>query len=108
MRGKVQLLFVIDEAQGITPAYAGKRNRIFRRGVVSRDHPRLCGEKQQVHIDLSACSGSPPPMRGKVCFTFDRGGLSGITPAYAGKRDKVYRAATPPEDHPRLCGEKFR
>ena len=45
MRGKAFWGIHIVICQGITPAYAGKRRYkvVFR--TVSRDHPRLCGEK---------------------------------------------------------------
>ena len=33
--------------------------------------------------------------------------VSGITPAYAGKRPPEPPKLTQQEDHPRLCGEKF-
>ena len=46
-------------------------------------------------------------MRGKEIFR----GLSnqnyGITPAYAGKREKKSEMQSAGQDHPRLCGEKF-
>ena len=51
--------------------------------------------------------GSPPPVRGKggrVMFTLS---LSGITPAYAGKRSATKPRRTKRTDHPRACGEKL-
>ena len=47
-------------------------------------------------------------MRGKVIMSLNPVGLIGITPAYAGKShcDRQYLRGV--EDHPRLCGEKFR
>ena len=51
--------------------------------------------------------GSPPPVRGKggrVTFTLS---LSGITPAYAGKRSVTKPRRTKRTDHPRPCGEKL-
>ena len=47
-------------------------------------------------------------MRGKGICGFADLRLSGITPAYAGKRDWHVHEATRPKDHPRLCGEKVR
>ena len=32
---------------GITPAYAGKRKGLYLHIDVTRDHPRLCGEKRR-------------------------------------------------------------
>ena len=72
------------------------------------DHPRLCGEKNDMLGDVREVSGSPPPMRGKVRhmplpFLQDR-----ITPAYAGKRVRGDVHVYVKKDHPRLCGEKLR
>ena len=49
MRGKDFLLFLGLMFFGITPAYAGKSLKTSRRFPVGRDHPRLCGEKSDVH-----------------------------------------------------------
>ena len=55
-----------SEENRITPAYAGKRQvqKLGNYGV--RDHPRLCGEKDQVPQLIVLHKGSPPPMRGKA------------------------------------------
>ena len=45
MRGKVGFSSIDDLNTGITPAYAGKRLGGTSRRSVSRDHPRVCGEK---------------------------------------------------------------
>ena len=46
-------------------------------------------------------------MRGKACF-FQLGEVpAGITPAYAGKSYNSAADTYHPQDHPRLCGEKF-
>ena len=49
----------------ITPAYAGKREFFTTVLRSSRDHPRLCGEKDISAQRMYSASGSPPPMRGK-------------------------------------------
>ena len=47
-------------------------------------------------------------MRGKVCGRDSFSGFVRITPAYAGKSYlKEYKMKFD-EDHPRLCGEKFK
>ena len=129
MRGKAELRIDFMEHCRITPAYAGKScygkmDRCMKLGSpppmrgkgipcprsrsCGRDHPRLCGEK---HVAFYLCRliiGSPPPMRGKgfagsqLCFHV------GITPAYAGKRKLSVLGDPPCQDHPRLCGEKYR
>ena len=50
--------------------------------------------------------GSPPRMRGKVALRDHGQFLTGITPAYAGKRRSVTDFITCHWDHPRVCGEK--
>ena len=50
---------------GITPACAGKKK--WPRGLrtLSRDHPRVCGEKAGKNVSISLPLGSPPRVRGK-------------------------------------------
>ena len=45
MRGKAAEIMAEHDAEGITPAYAGKS--VFPMNTVLKfeDHPRLCGEK---------------------------------------------------------------
>ena len=88
MRGKVSLSLVVEIADGITPAYAGKSRCFFAAGNPIGDHPRLCGEKQSHSVTVFPVIGSPPPMRGK-----------------GGKSNGIYDKTM---DHPRLCGEKYR
>ena len=45
MRGKGDSVIKIENASGITPAYAGKSRVLIRLVCGSWDHPRLCGEK---------------------------------------------------------------
>ena len=47
-------------------------------------------------------------MRGKGELQCAVNGFYGITPAYAGKSIQQAQAQWDNEDHPRLCGEKFR
>ena len=65
MRGKGQRLDLRKALDRITPAYAGKSGHVKISNYLTRDHPRLCGEKggfqHFMHLEL----GSPPPMRGK-------------------------------------------
>ena len=85
MRGKAE--FTIDTAnkQRITPAYAGKSWQTTKFIRLSRDHPRLCGEKYVLTITECVFTGSPPPMRGKAVPIPAIAPLPRITPAYAGK-----------------------
>ena len=85
MRGKDKHRFRKNGRNGITPAYAGKSPTLSDVHEVSRDHPRLCGEKL-THAALPFDRlGSPPPMRGKVVRHTHTQDRFRITPAYAGK-----------------------
>ena len=75
----------------ITPAYAGKTQRLFATCVHTRDHPRVCGENKEKTAKTVAAQGSPPRMRGKHVRTVTSALIARITPAYAGK------TATPSE-----------
>ena len=86
MRGKVSLAFALGGRFGITPAYAGKRQRLRRYPQGDRDHPRVCGEKYTV-LPANMCTVR-------------------ITPAYAGKSSSAARTLSSGGDHPRVCGEK--
>ena len=88
MRGKATFSGRHRLAVGITPAYAGKSERTDWTTTYRKDHPRVCGEKQNHVIVWSCCLGSPPRMRGKENSSGSPPGLLGITPAYAGKRLK--------------------
>ena len=85
MRGKGDCPEVDCIAVRITPAHAGKSCRLHQHRIGDRDHPRACGEKPRVLKDWTAKPGSPPRMRGKVCWLLCGLWSMGITPAHAGK-----------------------
>ena len=95
MRGKVQLIGMIESFDRITPAYAGKSSRLPFIPTSFQDHPRLCGEKQSNSQQITQILGSPPPMRGKGCPRLDTCDTDRITPAYAGK-SRVFTLKTIP------------
>ena len=107
MRGKGPCHFSAPSSCRITPAYAGKSNNDRSTFQSTKDHPRLCGEKQTIGSGNNKHVGSPPPMRGKAVFSDDTTLKSGITPAYAGKSGATYSKKHCYKDHPRLCGEKL-
>ena len=72
----------------------------------SRDHPRVCGEKEILHHTRIARSGSPPRVRGKDIAIRKVANYDRITPACAGKSPCGCTAAIRSGDHPRVCGEK--
>ena len=47
MRGKGRVVDVMKNGERITPAYAGKSAPDGCWWMLRKDHPRLCGEKQQ-------------------------------------------------------------
>ena len=106
MRGKVRRSPKRQCESRITPAYAGKSCQWSRHFPACRDHPRLCGEKQENAQPESVWKGSPPPMRGKAARMCKWACVLGITPAYAGKRNSTNFNRRFCKDHPRLCGEK--
>ncbi len=73
----------------VSPAYAGKSSTRELLLIVSRDHPRVCGEKIVAGmVALGAAlfaKGSPPRMRGKGHLTLAVSHMHRINPAYAGK-----------------------
>ena len=85
VRGKGSLASVGDLLQGITPACAGKSPECAIRDEKDRDHPRMCGEKPVVTIELPPLPGSPPHVRGKESTGDFKDIWLGITPACAGK-----------------------
>ena len=87
MRGKVPSFLPVSAADGITPAYAGKRSRVD-----------LCTTSSQ---------DPPPPMRGKDGDSVRSRLPFRITPAYAGKSISAKNTSPRFKDHPRLCGEKY-
>ena len=107
MRGKGCYMQELSGETGITPAYAGKRQRRATACTWLRDHPRVCGEKIVLVIVFCSLMGSPPRMRGKEKGRRTHKVKSGITPAYAGKSAYLSPEDTAGRDHPRVCGEKY-
>ena len=91
MRGKDRHRVAVAYGNRITPAYAGKRAGACARGASTRDHPRVCGEKLKFGTNVTKNPGSPPRVRGKVVLCPDVLFPFGITPACAGKRDRIGR-----------------
>ena len=107
MRGKDGQKAEVHSRPRITPAYAGKRIFSHIQYFINKDHPRVCGEKSFFQRCRSLIEGSPPRMRGKGGFSLIDGGVSGITPAYAGK-SRVHRGHgfTAKGSPPRMRGKE--
>ena len=102
---------------GITPAWAGKSFLAGHRLRLAEDHPRVGGEKLTPDLQRWRELGSPPRGRGKAFHSFPQPVRLGITPAWAGKRRLAANLTGPgpagarpwpPQDHPRVGGEKTR
>ena len=89
MRGKADIVAKRVDSSGITPAYAGKSAHEALEIVPKKDHPRVCGEKAGREAPRERANGSPPRMRGKVFLEGFCKAAFGITPAYAGKSEKL-------------------
>ena len=90
LRGKVKNRLFYGPYRRITPSHAGKSVQKNMISIGRKDHPRTCGEKENLTLNPGANTGSPPHMRGKG-RNFPRGvRTERITPAYAGKRS-AYR-----------------
>ena len=105
-RGKVLGVELHAPANGITPAWAGKRPWMPSGSSSSRDHPRVGGEKSRVMVLPSCRMGSPPRRRGKVKHVLHAVLDVGITPAWAGKSGRSCGQTSASRDHPRMGGEK--
>ena len=69
----------------IIPAGAGKSTRKPQCYLLSKDHPRGCGEKQDVNTGRTQAEGSSPRVRGKGGARKGNWGRYRIIPAGAGK-----------------------
>ena len=107
-RGKAFFNDRVNDHDGITPAWAGKRHQIALVECGQQDHPRVGGEKALRLMYRRMWRGSPPRGRGKG----EPGALprppSRITPAWAGKSVFVVDYFVSHGDHPRVGGEKTK
>ena len=85
MRGALAHLCTSNAIARIIPAYAGSTSVSLIALSPSRDHPRVCGEHNNISGGTECVRGSSPRMRGAhACGT-----------AYTSEQ----------VDHPRVCGE---
>ena len=85
MRGKLNNAVSKALAQRITPADAGKTSGKGCNHRINQDHPRRCGENENLFLQILTVAGSPPQMRGKRCKCINQLSNIRITPADAGK-----------------------
>ena len=105
VRGKRPARAWSTSAAGITPACAGKTQRVFTVASGEGDHPRVCGENDEDIRRAVAEWGSPPRVRGKPSSHSLHFQVVGITPACAGKTHQESPERRLARDHPRVCGE---
>ena len=75
--------------------------------VPLEDHPRMCGEQNQLLMDQVPIPGSPPRVRGTDSVAQAWVLSERITPACAGNRSASAVKEAEEKDHPRVCGEQF-
>ena len=90
---------------GSPPQVRGKRHKNTTFAEGTEDHPRRCGENCTSLVFCCNNAGSPPQVRGKHWHSGAFSRLKGITPAGAGKTASLLHRCSPPQDHPRRCGE---
>ena len=84
-RGRSGLPQSGSDAEGFTPAYAGKMPSGMPRTRRGKVHPRIRGEDLRESPSKSAWDGSPPHTRGRLNSSGISIGNARFTPAYAGK-----------------------
>ena len=70
--------------EGITPAHAGNSSMMLMMELISKDHPRTCGEQSFLLPPPLHYPGSPPHMRGTANELLADSDANRITPAHAG------------------------
>ena len=105
VRGKQGSRASVRKPGGITPAGAGKTDKMQYHSYIGQDHPRRCGENSQDMHGIRHRWGSPPQVRGKRRKENRRRRSRRITPAGAGKTWLYGEKGNKNEDHPRRCGE---
>ena len=90
---------------GNIPAYAGKTHPCDHKHNPAAEHPRVCGENENMKTDMERLNGTSPRMRGKHSNMCSRIHSTRNIPAYAGKTAAQISAGDAAEEHPRVCGE---
>ena len=107
MRGTPGELLLSPDSVGIIPADAGNTNTRSVSLSSGRDHPRGCGEHNDLTHDNNKAIGSSPRMRGTHRTINLIKSVGGIIPADAGNTMLCKGQKCHMEDHPRGCGEHY-
>ena len=105
MRGTLMTSLTAFRDFRIIPAHAGNTDVTAYLRVLTRDHPRACGEHRGHARILVRRVGSSPRMRGTRAAGRAAGLRPGIIPAHAGNTAPLARRTDRQRDHPRACGE---
>ena len=105
-RGQEKGLLHKFHGAGITPACAGTSTHINFPSSMSRDHPRMRGDKKGATRQEIADQGSPPHARGQAVGNIEVLLGTRITPACAGTRTRAALNNGAAWDHPRMRGDK--
>ena len=98
---------MVGEKSGITPACAGRTERVDENNSLRQDHPRVCGKNYAPNAYRASCEGSPPRVREeRLGLQATRSGPR-ITPACAGRTCAGHCKRLPGRDHPRVCGKNY-
>ena len=87
VRGKLWLHKATVFIAGLIPACAGKTRCRDRSSLISRAHPRVCGENMEGFLKKHPEKGSSPRVRGKPHYNPGLQISSGLIPACAGKTE---------------------
>ena len=105
MRERLPVPATNGNADGITPARAGKTYCFRPSHQLFRDHPRSCGKDNRQPRRPAWFLGLPPLVRERLFTIAYSRSRAGITPARAGKTGAIAITGTPVVDHPRSCGK---
>ena len=108
MRGAPLARVEARHEKGIIPAHAGSTPGPERPWLPFRDHPRACGEHDDLTVPSVYVEGSSPRMRGAPRDAADAEAHLGIIPAHAGSTVSTLCLWPRFRDHPRACGEHPR
>ena len=105
VRGTRLWWFSCSVLLGIIPACAGNTEAAVDDEIVSRDHPRVCGEHFHDPYTGRTMRGSSPRVRGTPGRGCGGRSRRRIIPACAGNTRTPRGFRTGRRDHPRVCGE---
>ena len=105
MRGAPDPSTSVNHILGIIPADAGSTARRATLSFLSKDHPRGCGEHNDLGQMEVFAGGSSPRMRGALTGQHIIVFPGRIIPADAGSTRRAGRWRRRAGDHPRGCGE---